>query len=305
MFPSFGQSPVEQQEGKTLQTTPPEWRKVNSRFPEPARNARIVAPTRGTYMGLLRWRPDWVCKAAGGRNDHRLITVSGIAWLSHSSSLKERSRATWENSSGRSLRCASAAGSQQLQRGLRCRNRVRVIDASPLYVVQNYAAVYQDRREHPGHSARVRLRISSVVIATVALPFSRPTASAPRDGPFTGGIRTSRKLVPSTSNWTSVFGKKPSSSRRSAGMVTCPFDVIRIFLRVRVIDFRRSVKLFRLETHRRLGVALVQRTCRGQIKGLGQRQGVQPDSELPEHRDAPLLDAKPDKTGKFVQWQVR
>lgn len=35
-------------------------------------------------MGALQWRRDWICGEAAGRNDHPLITVSVIAWLSHS-----------------------------------------------------------------------------------------------------------------------------------------------------------------------------------------------------------------------------
>src|SRR6478672_6724922 len=74
---------------------------------------------------------------------------------------------------------------------------------------------------------RVSARISSVLIPVLADPRSRATAFEPRSLSL-AGCGTSVTRPPVTTNSTSVSGSSPYRSRMAWGIVTWPFDVIRI-----------------------------------------------------------------------------
>ena len=88
--------------------------------------------------------------------------------------------------------------------------------------IDNNIAVYQDFH----HSPRVRAMISSVLMPVVAFPRMWEISVLPRLFP-SSTFRT-RNVSPSISNATSVFGKKPNYSLIVTGIVTCPFEVMRM-----------------------------------------------------------------------------
>lgn len=65
-----------------------------------------------------------------------------------------------------------------------------------------------------------------MLIRTVPVPRSRPTTLAPRPSRARSGRGRIRTVLPSTTNSASVLGSRPSFSRISTGIVTCPLDVI-------------------------------------------------------------------------------
>src|SRR5260370_22244476 len=75
---------------------------------------------------------------------------------------------------------------------------------------------------------RVRAMISSVLSAAgPPTPRSCSTIAAPRDRCRGLALRR-RASLSTTTKSTSVCGKRPSASRTSRGIVTCPFTVIRM-----------------------------------------------------------------------------
>src|SRR5450432_428440 len=84
--------------------------------------------------------------------------------------------------------------------------------------------------EHGTHRPRrVRARIASVDILTVTVPLRRATTSWPLPRVRLAGIFTRRAEFPCISKSTSVLGRRPSFSRMSIGIVTCPLVVIRMY----------------------------------------------------------------------------
>src|SRR5262249_55854675 len=101
--------------------------------------------------------------------------------------------------------------------------------------VQKDVGVNQNGRHQ---SSRVSAMMASVLIATSPRPLRCATRRAPRPIFLRTLARTMRTTLPSNSNSTSVCGRSPARSRISAGMVTCPLDVMRmpssLLLHVRV-----------------------------------------------------------------------
>src|SRR5262249_19167499 len=114
--------------------------------------------------------------------------------------------------------------------------------------VENDVAVDEDG----AHSPRVSAMISSVDILTVPLPRRRRSTSAPRP-PRRAPLTFTRRTTPrSKTKSTSVFGSSPAFCRISSGIVTWPFDVMRmrlsLLLPVRVRRFAGDVKPIRRPT---------------------------------------------------------
>src|SRR6266545_2377796 len=78
-----------------------------------------------------------------------------------------------------------------------------------------------------GQGLRVSARISSVVRRETARPRRRRTTRSPRVS-SEREARTILTVLPSTTNSTSVSGRKPNRSLMPAGIVTWPLDVTRI-----------------------------------------------------------------------------
>src|ERR1700687_638808 len=79
--------------------------------------------------------------------------------------------------------------------------------------------------------------ISSVVIPLVAFPLRCATILRPRRRVRRPRALRMRTVVPTTSNSTSLLGSSPSRSRISTGIVTCPFDLMRMPISSAVILF--------------------------------------------------------------------
>src|SRR4051812_906706 len=82
--------------------------------------------------------------------------------------------------------------------------------------------------ENRAHSPRNSAMISSVDSFPSPRPRRCSTRRAPRPRPRFPRAGLIRTLLPSYSKSTSVFGIRPAFSRMSCGMVTCPFDVMRM-----------------------------------------------------------------------------
>src|SRR6266536_2852823 len=104
-----------------------------------------------------------------------------------------------------------------------------------------------------GEGLRVSARISSVVRRETARPRRRRTTRSPRVS-SEREARTILTVLPSTTNSTSVSGRKPNRSLMPAGIVTWPLDVTRIAPPSSYVRDR--------------GVILPPRTRRGENRGL-------------------------------------